>query len=197
MAAAPVVTGPVTGGSKGWLFGRPDIDLAERAYREDEFFLEGVAWRYGPCPGATLDRDGLWQVEPVQSSPYTTRFVVYRPVDPAAFNGTVLVSWNNVSAGFDGYTADSPEVLDSGFAYVAVTVQRAGVHGMGDRPMGLVAWDPERYGSLSIPSDDYSYDIFTQAARAVAADRPRSPVDPLDGLAPRSAQRAVPSPGRP
>jgi hypothetical protein len=53
---------------------------------------------------------------------------------------------------------------------------------MGEHPMGLVFWDRLRYGALSIPSDDYSFDIFTQAGRAVAADRSRLPVDPLDGL---------------
>jgi hypothetical protein len=176
------LTGPVTGGSKGWPFGRPNIDLEASGYREDEYFFEGVAQRYGPRPGTALGRDGRWQVQPVETAPYRSRLVVYRPVDPQTCNGTVLVSWNNVSAGFDGYTVDSPEILESGFAYVAVTVQRAGVHGMGDRPMGLVNWDPERYGSLSIPSDDYSFDIFTQAARAVGPDRCRSPIDPLDGL---------------
>lgn len=118
----------------------------------------------------------------MKTGAYKTRFVVYRPVDPRAFNGTVLVSWNNVSAGYDIYTVDSPEVLGSGCAYVAVSAQRAGVHGRDEKPTGLAAWDPERYGSLSIPSDDYSFDIFTQAARAVAADRPRLPIDPLDGL---------------
>ena len=46
--------------------------------------------------------------------------------------------------------------------------------------MGLVQSDPERYRTLSIPSDDYSFDIFTQAARTVSAER--SPIDPLDGL---------------
>jgi hypothetical protein len=35
---------------------------------------------------------------------------------------------------------------------------------------------------LSIESDDYSYDIFTQAARVIGRDRPRGPVDPLGGL---------------
>jgi hypothetical protein len=179
---AAVLSGPVTGGSKGWPFGRPDIDLAGRGYREDEFFLAGTAARYRPRPGTELGRNGRWEVEPVETTPYRTRLVVYRPVDPEAFNGTVLVSWNNVSAGFDGYTVHSPEILESGFAYVAVTVQRAGVQGMGEHPLGLVTWDPERYASLSIPSDDYSFDIFTQAGRAVAGDRTRSPIDPLDGL---------------
>ncbi len=180
-----VVSGPVTGGSKGRVFGRPSCDLSARGYREDEFFLNGTAARYRPREGTDLARDGRWKVERAGTATYKTRFVVYRPVDPKAFNGTVLVSWNNVSAGFDGYNVDSTEILESGFGYVAVTTQRAGVHGMGEHPMGLVTWDPERYGSLSIPSDDYSYDIFTQAAEAVAAERPRGPVDPLDGLAVR------------
>jgi hypothetical protein len=35
---------------------------------------------------------------------------------------------------------------------------------------------------LSIPGDDYSYDIFTQAAGVVAPDRPRDGVDPMGGL---------------
>ena len=71
----------------------------------------------------------------------------------------------------DGYTVDSAEILHGGYAYVAVTAQRAGVHGMGEHPIGLVQWDPERYRTLSIPSDDYSFDIFTQAARTVSAER--------------------------
>ena len=178
----PVVSGPVTGGEKGWPFGRPNLDVATFGYREVEYFLEGTAVRYRPRAGTELGLDGRWEVEPAGTAPYRTRFVVYRPVDPGAFNGTVLVSWNNVSAGFDGYTVDSPEIIDSGCAYVAVSAQRAGVHGMGQQPMGLVQWDPARYGSLSISSDDYSFDIFTQAARTVAAGRSRSPIDPLDGL---------------
>jgi hypothetical protein len=182
METTPVVTGPVTGGARGWPFGRPSLDLEARGYQEEEFFVEGTATRYQPRLGTEIGRDGRWYVEAVETTPYKSRFVVYRPVEPRAFNGTVLVSWNNVSAGFDGYTVDSPEILDSGFAYVAVTTQRAGVHGMGDNPMGLVAWDPDRYGSLSITSDDYSYDIFTQVARLVASNRSRSPIDPLRGL---------------
>ena len=178
----PVVSGPVTGGDKGWPFGRPTLDFHTLGYREEEYFLEGTAVRYRPKAGTELGLDGRWEVEPAGSTPYRTRFVVYRPVEREAFNGTVLVSWNNVSAGFDGYTVDSPEILGSGFAYVAVSAQRAGVHGMGEQPMGLVQWDPERYGSLSISSDDYSFDIFTQAARTVAAKRSRLPIDPLHGL---------------
>ena len=181
MADPAVVSGPIAGGAKGRVFGTPLVDLAAYGYREDEFFLEGTAARYRPRGGA-LSRDGRWDVEAVESAPYRTRFVVYRPANPQTFNGTVFVSWNNVSAGFDGYQAGSPEILETGGAYVAVTAQRAGARGMGPHPMGLEQWDPERYGSLSIPSDDYSFDIFAQAGRAVGSARPRLPVDPMGGL---------------
>jgi hypothetical protein len=176
------LTGPVTGG-RGWPFGLPTTDLAAVAYRADEYFLEGEAVRYGPLAGTALGRDGRWQVEPVGSAPYTTRLVVLRPVDAAAFNGTVVVLWNNVTAGYDNFTGgDSPEVFENGYAYVAASVQRVGVHGQPDNPQGLQAWDPERYGSLSIPSDDYSFDIYTQVADVVAPDRPVAGPDPLAGL---------------
>lgn len=48
--------------------------------------------------------------------------------------------------------------------------------------MGLVAWDNERYGSLSHPGDSYSYDIFSRAERAVGPDREHNGVDPMGGL---------------
>lgn len=177
-----VLSGPLNAEQEGAPFGRPDLDLAGLGYQEEEYFLAGTATRYRPRAGSELGRDGRWDVEAAGTSPYRTRYVVYRPTDEGAFNGTVLVSWNNVSAGFDGYTVDSAEILESGYAYVAVSAQRAGVHGMGAHPMGLVQWDPRRYGTLSIPSDDYSFDIFTQAARTVSAERSRSPIDPLAGL---------------
>ena len=133
--------------------------------------------------GTDLGRDGRWQVEPVETAPFTTRLVVVRPEDPAAFNGTVIVLWNNVSAGYENFGGgDTPEVFENGYAYVAVSAQRVGVHGTPDNPQGLHAWDPERYGSLSIPSDDYSFDIYTQVANLVAPDRPREPLDVMGGL---------------
>ena len=177
------VSGPVTGGSKGWAFGGPVADLAALGYRQEEYFLEGEAARYGPVPGTDLGRDGHWRVEPVETTPFTTRLVVVRPEDPADFNGTVIVLWNNVSAGYENFGGgDSPEVFENGYAYVAVSAQRVGIHGQSDNPQGLRAWDPQRYGSLSIPSDDYSFDIFTQAADLVAPDRQRGTLDLMGGL---------------
>jgi hypothetical protein len=176
------VTGPITGG-KGWPFGLPTSDLDAVGYRADEYVVEGEADRFGPTAGTELGRDGRWSVEPVERAAYTTRLVVMRPVDAAAFNGTVVVLWNNVTAGYDNFTGgDSPEVFENGYAYVAASVQRVGIHGQPDNPQGLRDWDPDRYGSLSIPSDDYSFDIYTQIADLVAPDRPRGDLDLMGGL---------------
>src|SRR5207302_303264 len=119
-----------------------------------------------------------------------TRFLVVRPADPSAFNGTVMVQWLNVTAGYELGTADDDELL-SGYAWVGVSAQRVGIHGFppGTAYAGrqapndpLQRWDPERYGSLEHPGDRYSFDIFTQAARAVGPERASS-VDPMGGLA--------------
>jgi hypothetical protein len=178
------VHGPVSGGSHGWPFGVPTADLGAFGYRQEEYFLEGEADRYVPVPGSELGWDGSWAVEPAGvTAPFRTRVVVIRPDDPASFNGTVLVLWNNVSAGYENFGGgDSAEVYEEGYAIAAVSAQKVGVHGAGDDPQGLCAWDPERYGSLTIPGDDYSFDIFTQAARAVSPARPREGPDPMGGL---------------
>jgi hypothetical protein len=177
------LSGPVSGGSHGWPFGVPAVDLAACGYRQEEYFLAGEAERYEPVAGSALARDGHWTVEPVGTAPFRTRLVVIRPEEAAAFNGTVLVLWNNVSAGYENFGGgDSAEVYEEGYAIAAVSAQKVGVHGTGDDPQGLIAWDPERYASLAIPGDDYSFDIFSQAARAVAPSRPRDGVDPMGGL---------------
>jgi hypothetical protein len=158
-------------------------DVDGHGYRSDEFFLEGSATRYGLAAGTELGWDGRWQVEPVGQAPFKTRLVVMRPTRPSHFNGTVLLVWNNVSGGFDAFGAGDPDgLMEDGYAIVGVTTKRAGVYGVGANPMGLVAWDPDRYGALSITSDDYSFDIFTQAARAVGPGRRVGEVDALAGL---------------
>lgn len=176
-----MIEGPVTGGKHGWAFGRPLFDLAEAGYVEAEYFLSGEATTYALAPGAEMSRDGRWQVQPEGRTPFRTRFLVYRPADPAKFNGTAVVCWNNVTAGYELFFGESPEILEGGYAYICASVQKVGVHGFEDNPQGLAVWDPERYGELSIPTDDASYDIFTQVARAVGPGRDRT-VDPMGGL---------------
>ena len=176
-----MIEGPITGGAHGWAFGRSRFDLSERGYVEQEFFLSGEATTYQGVEGTELGRDGCWQVQPSGAMPFKTRLLVYRPADPARFNGKVVVCWNNVTAGYELFHGESPELLD-GYAFVGATAQRVGVHGFSENSQGLAAWDPERYGALNIPSDAASYDIFAQVGRAVGPARDRSGVDPLGGL---------------
>lgn len=177
--AKPTVTGPITGGQHRRPFGSYFGDINSRGYIETEYFIEGLATRYGPV--GELKDDGRWSVEPTESAPYKTRILVRRPKDPATFNGILIVEWTNVTGGFEIAAADTAEIY-TGFAYAAVSAQRVGVHGFETNPAGLVQWDAERYGTLSIPGNSLSYDIYTQAARALRDPNARAGVDALGGL---------------
>jgi len=177
----PTVTGPITGGKHGWPFGSPVDPVSRYGYSETEYFIDGTATRYRPV--GEFGPGGGWDAEPAGMAPFRTRIVVYRPDDAARFNGTVVVSWNNVTSGYDLLSAaENRHLFEGGFGIVGATVQRVGVEGFPSNPQGLRTWDPERYGSLSIPNDDYSFDIFTQAGRAVGPDRVRASLDPMAGL---------------
>lgn len=180
-AAPPTaVEGPVTGGTRNRIFGAHAEDLATHAYVEEEYFLSGMAESY--TPGGDLRSDGVWTVRPHRSSRFKTRVVIQRPRDPARFNGTLICEWTNVSAGFEISSAVNQEFWKDGYAYAAISAQRMGLEGTKERPLGLKQWDAERYGSLSIEGDSFSYDIFSQVARALGPKRPTRGVDPMDGL---------------
>lgn len=98
----PTVTGPVPVTSPlgdpahGYPFLATDYDLTSRGYVEEEFFVEGQATRY--------QADGVTDATVLSTGhDYRTRIVVRRPVDPAAFNGTVIAEWYNVSNQWDQY----------------------------------------------------------------------------------------------
>ncbi len=179
MTAAPSVTGPITGGARGWPFAASLDDLAPVGYLEEEYFVEGEApWyeargEFGP--------DGRWEAEEAGTARFVTRVLVQRPREPKRFNGTVVVGWNNVTAGYE-LLAELPSMFEEGFAYACASVQQVGVEGVGQSPQGLRAWDPERYGRLTHPGDRYSYGMLSTVARAVGPDRPASAVDPMGGL---------------
>jgi hypothetical protein len=182
----PELTGPVSGGAHRRPFASSLADLAAAGYVEEEYFFSGTATSY--TFSAHAAPDGLWTVAPADRQPYKTRLLVRRPKDPAKFNGTVVLEWLNVSGGFDidaewGYAY--PELMRDGFVWVGVSAQRAGVMGPPLRAgfsQPLTLWDAPRYGSLLIPGDEFSYDIFTQAAHLVAPGRPALSPDPLAGL---------------
>jgi Alpha/beta hydrolase domain len=184
------VTGPVEGGSRGVPFNPMPPALADQhGYVEAEYFVAGNATAY--APDGALSVDGAGRVQPPTTAPYTTRIIVRRPVDPARFNGTVVVEWLNVTSGMDSdpdFGQGHAELLRNGYAYVGVSAQIVGVEGGSARieidgldVLPLKEWDQQRYAALDHPGDDYSFDIFTQVAQILRAP---GAVDPLGGLEP-------------
>jgi hypothetical protein len=181
-AATPAVDGPVSGplaadaGSKGHPLTAATDQLGAVGYQEQEVLLSGTATLHGRK--GTWGADGRWSTIDVGTVPFRTRLLVRRPVDPAAFHGTVYVSWFDDGQGFDsdaGWAQVGDEVVREGAAWVGVSAQPLGVEG----PLGAREWDGARYSSLDLTDDAASYDVFTQAAAAIR--RPGS-VDPLGGL---------------
>ena len=162
--------------------------MEDLGYVEHEYLVEGQADSYQ----FVSDRHphGRWDIEPTgDTARFCTRIVVRRPVDPAAFSGTVLVEWNNVSGGIDA----SPDwaflhrhLVRRGDAWVGVTAQKVGVDGGGMYGgFHLKSLDPDRYAELEHPGDAYCFDLFTQVGRAL---RDSSADGALGGLA---AQRLL------
>jgi hypothetical protein len=92
----------------------------------------------------------------------------------------VVVEWLNVSGGLDGnpdWTSLAEEITRNGHAWVGVSAQLIGVAGgpvlvvapgsEGVAGKGLENLDPARYSSLDHPGDGFSFDIYTQVARAL------------------------------
>jgi Alpha/beta hydrolase domain len=203
----PEIVGPIPQNtpagdpSHDYTFLTPADDLGEYGYVQQEFFLIGTANSYT----TTTEPPGQTGTVSSTGHPYKTRIVVRRPASPRDFNGTVLLEWQNVSAGYDidaHWGVGWKHFVKHGYAWVGVSAQRVGVHGATASPNaapdapppannGLVAWSPIRYGTLdvthggTVTDDSLCYDIFSQAARAI-----RSPtgVKPLGRL---RAQRII------
>jgi hypothetical protein len=161
-----------------------NFDIADLGYAAAEFFVSGNATSY--TADQEFDSDGRWSVTASETADYVTRLVVLAPADPAAFNGTVLVEWLNVSGGIDApavWFMAHREIVREGYAYVAVSVQEVGVQGGANLgPVGdvsLKTLDPVRYGPLHHPGDAYSYDIFSQVGRLVREGEGAGVLGPL------------------
>jgi hypothetical protein len=155
-------------------------NLQQIGYVQHEFAAAGTATSYQDV--GALTPDGRWTFAPDTEAAYRTRVVVREPAKASAFSGTVVVEWLNVSGGVDAdpeWTSLSEEIVRAGDAWVGVSAQKIGVEGgpvlvnvggvpgAQDAGKGLKTIDPARYASLSHPGDGYSFDIFTQVARAV------------------------------
>jgi hypothetical protein len=153
---SPKVAGPIPGQPASL----SAVDLGARGYVEQEFFIEGTARAYEPT--GPLADDGRWDVKTSTTAPYRTRVLVRRPKDPAKFKGVVEVEWLNVSGGLDAapdWGFGHEELLRSGSAWVGVSAQATGVRNL--------QANPDRYGTLVHPGDNYSYDMYSQAGEAL------------------------------
>ena len=169
------VDGPIQTGNGTAVITPPSFDVMTVGYIEEEYFISGTASAYESA--SPLRPDGCWTVEPTSPEPYTTRLLVRRPADPAAFSGTVDVEWLNVTAGFDtapDWTNVHTELIRSGDAWVGVSAQTVGVNGREGAlvPLALKLADPVRYEPLDHPGDSYSYDMFSQAGAALRTQAP-------------------------
>jgi hypothetical protein len=165
----------ITGGNGAFMSQELSTNLPDLGYVEREYVASGTvsSYRATSPPG----HDGRWRFVSDGSAPYRTRVLVRRPADPTRFSGTVVVEWLNVSGGVDTdpeWNSLREEIARRGDAWVGVSAQRVGVvggpillAGAQGAGKGLRAIDPARYGSLQHPGDGFSYDIFTQVARAI------------------------------
>ena len=192
----------LTGGG-GPFIGSATGTAVPEGYVEQEWVAAGTATDYvaagEPAP------DGTWELRAGTSADYRTRVLVRRPADPADASGTVVVEWLNVSGGLDAnpdYASLEAEIVRRGHTWVGVSAQLIGVEGgpvlvappgvEGIVGKGLVALDPPRYGSLRHPGDGFSFDIFTQVARAVRQGSPAlGGVEPEVVLAAGESQSAL------
>jgi hypothetical protein len=185
--AGPIASVTPGDPSRNYTFLATPLDLAARGYVEEEYFISGTACRYsGVGVGtATTGTCGF---------PYQTRIVVRRPASAAAFNGTVIAEWQNVTAQYDvdHYWLESSEhLMREGYAWVGISAQRAGIQPQtGVPPLftinTLKAWSPLRYGSLDVTAggtvldDALRFDIFSQAVKALRSPVDVDPLGPLD-----------------
>ncbi len=180
--SVPVVSDPPDEGSYFLL--QESFDLADIGYEAVEYFFEGNATAFTNLNA--LQNDGFWEAEPAEQAAYRTRLVVHRPIDSSGFNGSVLVEWLNVTAGFDtppSWGSGHVEMYRDGHIWIGVSAQFVGIEGSGSgvAPLYLKAINPARYGSLVHPGDSFSYDIFSQVTPIL---RGQANADVLAGMVP-------------
>lgn len=151
------------------------FNLKTVGYKSKEFFISGTARSY--LPVGELSSDGQWLVQENDQAEYMTRITVKRPIDPADFNGTVVVEWNNVSGNTDApaeWNFAHTEFTREGYAWIGVSAQRKGIDNVGEIGLldgvldaSLKTVNPARYGILNHPGDNYSYSMFHQIAHKI------------------------------
>jgi len=169
-ASQAILHGPINS-TRSYPFGAlPRNDLVNVGYQLDEYLVEGSAQAYRLRSGLSAPASGLWATEPIGHEPFCTRIQVVRPCDPDAFNGVIVVNWQNVTAGFDSGIPIGREIY-RGYVWVGVSAQACIVYGSEASP-SLPEWAPDRYTALHHPGDQFSYSIFALAVKALLAQAP-------------------------
>lgn len=191
-----IVEGPILTGKRGFPYSASVIDVKTYGYTELDYFVSGEAHPLLPAPGAVMGADGQWPTVAGKESPYKTRILVRKP-PKERFNGTVIIEFMQEYYGVErdtNFRWNTEAILREGFGWVGASLHREAVNDPTPQQtityngnsvttgITLARWDPERYGSLSIPSSDLSFDILTQIARAVGPKRSKGGSDPFHGL---------------
>jgi hypothetical protein len=146
--------------ASGAVFNASPVPLSGSGYYEKEYSVRGDANRYR----VATDKANAELID--SGHRYATRVIVRAPIDPARFNGTVIIEWLNVTTGQDidfvfGATRDL--LMREGYAYVGVSAQHAGTD-------TLRKWNRDRYGYVTLAASNVDPRTGTEIdpARGVA-----------------------------
>jgi hypothetical protein len=158
----PIVPGDVETRSTpflAWVF-----DLEPDGYVEEEYLVSGGANIYAYVDDVAQRPE----VEVLNADvPYTTRILVRRPADPAAFNGTVYVDILNATAGWDGdaiWYGNYEYFIRDGAIWVGMSTKPVTVNFLRDS-WGRPPWptrNASRYASLAMPAFGQVWDMLTE-----------------------------------
>ena len=167
-----LVAPPPSGGGVPHLSATTEDPGSTRAladgYREVELLLSGVASTYsGPVTGPATEASA--------GNPYVTRVVARFPAKASDFSGRVFVEPFNTTSGPDrdvGWSQIAPLLQSQGDAWVGVSVRSTS-------PEGLREFDATRYADMSLPSNDYVWDILRQLGAVLRTGGDQSPLGDL------------------
>lgn len=157
VAPVPSLSGPVAG--PGLMYPNPPINVTPRSvtvedfpYVTEEFFVSGTA----------------------SGAPYTTRIIVRRPRNPAAFSGTVVAEALHAGGRSLVFEWSRQSILTRNHLFVEI------VHSGGNVNL-LKTFNPERYAGLNIAMGQTN-EMIAQAGRLI-----KSKTGPFAGYAIRRA----------
>ena len=135
-ASAPSLMGP--------FLGHRTQDLVDQGYVEEEWFIEGRA--------DALDPHGLLLAG---SAPYTTRFIVRRPVDGRRSSGSVFFDPLHMIREMPASWDRAPWLMRGGHVWVGVSVHNGSFgekYGYVGGVNALKEENPSHYGPLDLPT---------------------------------------------